>query len=189
MNKIIFFSLVFSNIFAGKLIEIDLFSQTLSAINGGKIDLSSKICSGRYGHETPTGQYRILGKEKMHISNLYPIKDKTANIRGGARMPYMLRVTNSGIAIHAGEVVSYPDSHGCIRVPYGKAMQLYKWADIGTKIKIIGKTPYGDDINQMRKLLLKKDKSIKKKRQQKSVHKVPRSIQWVEDHLSYYDSL
>ena len=189
MNRIVLISLVISSVFAGKLIEVDLTNQTLVATNGGKIDLRSKISSGRYGHETPAGQYRVLGKEKMHISNLYPIKDKKANIRGGAHMPYMLRVTNTGVAIHAGEVVDYPDSHGCIRIPYGEAMQLYKWADIGTKIRITGKASYKDEINQMRISLSKKDRSSKERKQKKFTRKAPSSIRWIEDQLSYYDSL
>jgi len=184
MNKMIFLILFSTFLIADKVIEIDLSNQTLTAKNNDTVALQSTICSGRAGYSTPSGKFKILEKERMHISNRYPIVDKEAGIRGGAKMPYMLRVTNTGVAIHAGEVVNYPDSHGCIRVPYGKAMQLFKWTDIGTKVKIIGKTSYGDSINQMRISLQKDKKSTKKK---KRIYK--NSVQWVDDHLSYYDNL
>jgi hypothetical protein len=185
MEKIILFLFVCTSIFAEKSIEINLSTQTLTARNGDTIDLQSSICSGRVGYQTPVGKFKILGKERMHISNRYPIVDKEANIRGGAKMPYMLRVTNTGVAIHAGEMVNYPDSHGCIRVPYGKAMQLFTWTDIGTKVKIIGQAPYKDSINQMRIALLK-NKSTKKRKKKKNY---TNTIKWVDDHLSYYDDL
>ena len=187
VNKIAFFIVTTTFIFADKVIEIDLTSQTLTAKEGGKAMLQSSICSGRVGYRTPRGKFKILGKNKMHVSNRYPIVDKEAGIRGGAKMPYMLRVTNTGIAIHAGEMVNYPDSHGCIRVPYGKAMQLFKWTEVGTKVKIVGKTPYGDAINQMR-VALQKNKNTTKNKKIKKIKNV-NTVEWVDDHLSYYDDL
>ena len=184
MNKLIFFIFLCMDLFADKVIEIDLSTQTLTAKNGDKIDLTSSICSGRVGYPTPKGYFKILGKERMHISNRYPIVDKKADIRGGAKMPYMLRVTNTGVAIHAGEMVTYPDSHGCIRIPYGKAMQLFKWSEVGTNVKIFGQAPYDDSINQMRMALLKNKKSTKI-----SERKNVNTIDWVDEHLSYYDEL
>ena len=186
MNKLIFCIFLSTCIFADKTIEIDLSTQTLTAKDGDKVDLKSSVCSGRVGHPTPVGKFKILGKERLHISNRYPIVDKEAGIRGGAKMPYMLRVTNTGVAIHAGEMVKHPDSHGCIRIPYGKAMQLFKWADVGTKVKITGQTPYDDPINQMRTALLKNKKVTNSSRRQKNNLN---TIDWVDDHLSYYDNL
>lgn len=169
---------------AEKSIVIDLTSQTLTAKDGDTIALKSPVCTGRIGHTTPIGKFKILEKNKLHVSNRYPIVDKEADIRGGAKMPYMLRVTNGGIAIHAGEMVNYPDSHGCIRIPYGKAMQLFKWTNIGTKVKIVGETPYDDPINEMRMSLLKN----KKETHSKDNH-YNSDIKWVDDSLSYYDNL
>ena len=195
MIKLLFIVCFFSSfLLANKVIEIDLTHQSLTAKEADKPVISTTICSGKAGYETPKGSYKVLGKEKMHISNKYPIKDKKANIRGGAKMPYMLRVTNTGIAIHAGEMVDYPDSHGCIRIPYGKAMQLYKWTDVGTKISIMGKTPYSDEINQMRLKLLKskkRDKKIMRRKKSRNAiyYKASQPVRWVEDHLDYYDEM
>ena len=187
MNKFIFYIFLSTCLFADKSIEINLSTQTLTAKEGDKIHLKSSICSGRVGYATPIGKFKILEKERLHVSNRYPIVDKEAGIRGGAKMPYMLRVTNTGVAIHAGEVVEYPDSHGCIRVPYGKAMQLFKWTDIGTKVKIVGTAPYADSINQMRAALLENKNSTRRSKRKKKNNF--NTVDWVDDHLSYYDDL
>lgn len=67
----------------------------------------SSISTGRPGHPTPTGVFTILEKEPRHTSSIYK----------GAEMPYMERITWGGIALHAGDLPGYPDSHGCVRLP------------------------------------------------------------------------
>ncbi len=67
----------------------------------------SSVSTGRPGHRTPTGVFTILEKEVHHTSSIYK----------GAEMPYMERVTWGGIALHAGNLPGYPDSHGCVRLP------------------------------------------------------------------------
>ena len=67
----------------------------------------SSVSTGRPGHRTPTGVFTILEKEVHHTSSIYK----------GAEMPYMERVTWGGIALHAGDLPGYPDSHGCVRLP------------------------------------------------------------------------
>jgi hypothetical protein len=74
--------------------------------NGVRIARSS-VSTGRPGHRTPTGVFTILEKEVHHTSSIYK----------GAEMPYMERVTWGGIALHAGDLPGYPDSHGCVRLP------------------------------------------------------------------------
>src|SRR5512132_3344644 len=74
--------------------------------NGIRIARSS-VSTGRPGHPTPTGVFTILEKEVHHTSSIYK----------GAAMPYMERVTWGGIALHAGDLPGYPDSHGCVRLP------------------------------------------------------------------------
>lgn len=82
--------------------------------NGLAIGLST-ISSGRKGHETPTGIFTILQRETAHYSNLYD----------DAPMPYMERLTWSGIAMHGGTLPGYPASHGCIRLPHAFAEKLF----------------------------------------------------------------
>lgn len=74
--------------------------------NGIRIARSS-VSTGRPGHPTPSGVFTILEKEVHHTSSIYK----------GAEMPYMERVTWGGIALHAGDLPGYPDSHGCVRLP------------------------------------------------------------------------
>lgn len=89
----------------------------------GKIT-EAPVSTGTRGHETPTGVFSVIGKEVMHYSNLY----------GDAPMPFMNRITWSGVALHAGALPGYPASHGCIRLPYGFARSLYGMTRMGTRV-------------------------------------------------------
>jgi len=57
---------------------------------------------------------------------------------GGAKMPYMLRLTNSGIAMHLGYVPNRPASHGCIRLEKGFAKEMFYWAEVGMPVYVEG---------------------------------------------------
>lgn len=85
---------------------------------------SSRISSGRSGFDTPTGVFSVLEKKEYHESNIYE----------GAPMPFMQRLTWSGIALHAGVVPGYRASHGCIRLPASFAKSLFGVTNIGTRI-------------------------------------------------------
>jgi lipoprotein-anchoring transpeptidase ErfK/SrfK len=61
-------------------------------------------------YETPAGVFTVLQKNKDHVSNLYE----------DAEMPFMQRITWSGIALHAGPLPGPRASHGCIRLPYSR---------------------------------------------------------------------
>jgi len=141
-----------SDLFAFKEIVVDLSEQKAYAIEDGVIVFDGTISTGMRGHETPEGEYRILQKKHYHKSNLWPKPN------GGAKMNYMLRLSNSGIAMHLGYVPkSGPASHGCIRLKHGFAQRMYKWARVGISVyvegdiedwyamKSSGKSGYGDD--------------------------------------------
>ncbi len=106
------------------VIVVALKSQTVTIYDGLKTLAKSPISSGMAGHRTPTGIFSLLEKNRYHYSNLY----------GGAPMPFMQRVTNSGVAMHAGVVPGYPASHGCIRLPYSFARKLFGITDIGARV-------------------------------------------------------
>jgi chemotaxis protein histidine kinase CheA len=76
------------------------------------------------GHRTPAGIYSIIGRERYHRSNIY----------SGAPMPYMQRITWSGIALHLGVVPGYPASHGCIRLPAGFAERLWGMTKVSERV-------------------------------------------------------
>jgi hypothetical protein len=89
--------------------------------------LRAPVSSGRPGYETPAGIYSVIQKEAEHYSNLYD----------DASMPFMQRITWSGIALHAGAVPGHPASHGCVRMPYGFAERLFALTKIGMRVVIV----------------------------------------------------
>lgn len=110
-------------------IVISLPRQRLWVFEGDELVASSRVSTGKPGHRTPVGTFRILQKQVHHHSNIYD----------NAPMPYMQRLTNYGIALHAGHVPGYPASHGCIRMPWSFAKKLYKLTDKGTRVIITKK--------------------------------------------------
>lgn len=91
----------------------------------------SSVSTGIIGHDTPTGTFTILEKDPDHHSNLYD----------NAPMPWMLRITWDGVALHAGKVTGEPASHGCIRLPAAFARKLYGIADVGTTVSVVDEVP------------------------------------------------
>jgi hypothetical protein len=92
----------------------------------GKI-LRAPVSTGQTGYETPAGIFSILEKNREHYSNLYD----------DAEMPFMQRITWSGIALHAGVLPGHPASHGCIRMPYRFAEQLFELTQKGLRVVIV----------------------------------------------------
>ncbi|MDA5638309.1 MULTISPECIES: L,D-transpeptidase family protein [Agrobacterium] len=99
--------------------------QSLSLYENGEIVATSKVSTGKAGHETPSGIFSILEKRKYHESNIY----------SAAPMPFMQRLTWSGIALHEGKVPNYPASHGCVRLPSKFAKSLF--GDTRTGVHVI----------------------------------------------------
>jgi hypothetical protein len=91
----------------------------------------SSVSTGIIGHDTPTGNFTVLEKDPDHHSNLYD----------DAPMPWMLRLTWDGVALHAGKVTGEPASHGCIRLPAAFARKLYDIADVGTTVSVVDDVP------------------------------------------------
>ncbi|MBS7457409.1 L,D-transpeptidase family protein [Coralloluteibacterium stylophorae] len=93
--------------------------------NGVRIGVST-VSTGEDGYETPTGEFVILQKERMHHSNLY----------NDAPMPFMQRLTWDGIALHAGRIPGHPASHGCVRLPEDFARRLFEVTDFGGAVVV-----------------------------------------------------
>ncbi|QGZ38083.1 L,D-transpeptidase-like protein [Pseudoduganella flava] len=110
------------------LVYVDL-SQQLATVyrNGVRIGVST-ISTGKPGHDTPVGVFTILEKNVTHNSNLYD----------NAPMPYHQRLTWDGVALHAGSLPGKPDSHGCVRLPYGFAKELFGTTKRGTTVIVAG---------------------------------------------------
>ena len=97
----------------------------LSVYRGGYEIGRSAIVYGHDTKPTPTGTFKILQKKKDHVSNLYD-----------AEMPYMLRLTMDGIAIHGAQVADDLATHGCVGVPDEFAAMLFEQAKIGGRVLI-----------------------------------------------------
>ena len=124
--------LMSTTLFAYKEIVVDLSEQRAYAIEDGSVVFEGRISSGKSGRETPNGEFKVLGKERYHKSNLWPKPN------GGAKMNYMLRLTNGGVAMHLGYVPNHPASHGCIRLKNGFAQKMFKWAKVGIPVYVEG---------------------------------------------------
>lgn len=93
--------------------------------NGLRVGVAT-VSSGRKGYETPTGVFTILQKDKDHHSNVYD----------NAPMPYQQRLTWSGVALHAGGVPGYPESHGCVHLPTAFAEKLFAASNMGMTVVV-----------------------------------------------------
>jgi peptidoglycan hydrolase-like protein with peptidoglycan-binding domain len=102
-------------------------TQSLVVYDGDQPVATSNVSTGKAGHTTPSGIFSILEKQKMHHSNLYD----------DAEMPFMQRITWSGVALHeSGHVPDYPASHGCVRMPRTFAKSLYGMTKRGFHVVI-----------------------------------------------------
>ena len=138
-------------------VDIDLGRQTAFLLRGNRVVLASPISSGRYGHLTETGSFKIIQKEMDHYSSLYGkivdawgrtvVSDADSDMkvpRGGkfipAPMHYFMRF-HEGTGMHAGYLPGYPASHGCVRMPEQNAIRFFNAVDIGTPVRVFGTTP------------------------------------------------
>jgi L,D-transpeptidase catalytic domain len=120
---------------------------------GRKVVGATRVSTGKKGFTTPTGSYKVIQKNRHHVSNLYgdyvdaegtvvkanvdtgkdPVPEG-ASFRG-AKMPYFLRFY-AGYGLHAGRVPNYPASHGCIRLPSEMARHFYENVSMGTPVRV-----------------------------------------------------
>jgi hypothetical protein len=107
-------------------IIISINQQRLHLYSGGAHITDASIASGMPGHATPMGVFSVIEKDRFHRSNIY----------SSAPMPYMQRITWSGVAMHEGVGLGHPASHGCIRMPHEFAARLFLLHSIGARVII-----------------------------------------------------
>ncbi|HUN98271.1 MAG TPA: L,D-transpeptidase family protein, partial [Bradyrhizobium sp.] len=108
------------------IIAISINKQHLKIYDENGLFAETPVSTGMRGHATPMGVFSIIQKQKFHESNIY----------SGAPMPFMQRITWSGIAMHAGVLPGHPASHGCIRMPMAFAVKMYGWTRMGARVII-----------------------------------------------------
>ncbi|MGD0148072.1 MAG: L,D-transpeptidase [Xanthobacteraceae bacterium] len=107
-------------------IVISINQQKLHLYADGTEVADTLVATGVPTLPTPTGIFSVIGKERFHRSNIY----------SGAPMPFMQRITWSGVALHEGENIGHPASHGCIRMPREFAMKLFSVTKVGVRVII-----------------------------------------------------
>jgi lipoprotein-anchoring transpeptidase ErfK/SrfK len=107
-------------------VRVDLSRQLVSVFRGGHEIGSAVILYGTDGKPTPTGSFTVLQKDADYVSHTYD-----------APMPYMLRLTNDGVAIHGSSVRQGYATHGCIGVPVTFARLLFGTANKGDLVVIL----------------------------------------------------
>ena len=108
------------------IIAISIDKQNLRVYDANGFYAQTPVSTGMRGHSTPMGVFSVIQKHKFHHSNIY----------SGAPMPYMQRITWSGVAMHAGVLPGYPASHGCIRMPMAFAVKMWGWTRMGARVVI-----------------------------------------------------
>lgn len=109
------------------VITVDLQARTISVFRNGYEIGAAAVMLGTDEHPTPTGTFPILTKERHNVSEKY----------GNAPMPWTLRLTWDGIAIHGGaDVENGYASHGCVAIPNELAAKLFEVAQKGDKVII-----------------------------------------------------
>jgi L,D-transpeptidase-like protein len=107
-------------------IFISINQQKLHLYSDGVHVADTSIATGVLSLPTPLGVFSVIQKQVFHRSNIY----------SNAPMPYMQRITWSGVAMHEGESIGHRASHGCIRMPHDFAMRLYRLTKLNTRVII-----------------------------------------------------
>ena len=105
-------------------IVVSIGNQKVTLFSDGVRVAQGPVSTGVPGHPTPTGVFSIIEKDRYHHSNLY----------SNAPMPYMQRITWSGVALHEGVLPGYPASHGCIRMSHDFAQKLWPITNLGVRV-------------------------------------------------------
>ena len=108
-------------------VRVDLKSQIISVFRAGHEIGTAVIVYGADEKETPDGVFPVLAKIKDHKSATYD----------GAPMPYTLRLTQDGVAIHGSDVRWGRATHGCVGIPLPFAEKLFQQVGKGDQVLII----------------------------------------------------
>ncbi|MET0654751.1 MAG: L,D-transpeptidase [Pseudoxanthomonas sp.] len=105
---------------------VSLAEQRAYVYRNGILVAVSTVSTGKPGHETPSGVFTILEKDKDHHSSKY----------NNAAMPFEERLTWDGIALHAGGLPGFPESHGCVHLPSQFAELLFGATNMGMTVVV-----------------------------------------------------
>jgi hypothetical protein len=132
-------------------IVVSISKQRAYFFRGKTVVGETTVSTGKPGFSTPPGHYKVVWKDKEHISTVFgDYVDDFGNVAksnvdsrkdrrpsgshfDGARMPYAM-FFRGGYAMHQGYVPPYAASHGCIRLPQGMAERFFDATPLGTPV-------------------------------------------------------
>ncbi|MGI9113423.1 MAG: L,D-transpeptidase family protein [Chthoniobacterales bacterium] len=135
-------------------IIVSLPKQRAYLMTRDQIVIDAPISSGKRGHSSPSGSFKILEKDPNHHSSLYGdfVDNSGRVVRAGvsmhidaapsgthfegAAMKWFMRLTGDGVGMHVGILPGYPASHGCIRMPSDAAKLFYDHIKVGTPVEV-----------------------------------------------------
>jgi lipoprotein-anchoring transpeptidase ErfK/SrfK len=135
-------------------IIVSLPKQRAYLMTGNEVVIDSPISSGKKGHTSPSGSFKILEKDPNHHSSLYGdfVDARGRVVRAGvsmhidaapsgthfvgAAMTWFMRLTGDGVGMHVGILPGYPASHGCVRMPSDAAKLFYDHIKVGTPVEV-----------------------------------------------------
>lgn len=119
----------------GKMIEVAIGSQTITAWENGRAVMAFKVSTGRPGYRTPKGTFKVRAKGTKWWSRKWKVWMPYAmNFYSNYNL-HSLPYSNPKRLIGASKL-GRPDSHGCIRIGPANAKRLYSWTPIGTPVWI-----------------------------------------------------
>ncbi len=138
-------------------VQLDLTEQKAYLLYNDRAVMESQISSGRPGHLTPTGTFRITNKDLNHVSSIYGriVDNRNRTVVADADVdmptPAGMKFVNApmryfmqfapGIGLHAGYLPGYPASHGCVRMPGQKAIAFFNALHVGAPVTVFGSIP------------------------------------------------
>jgi hypothetical protein len=112
---------------AERKIVVDIERQRAFLVVNGLVAVDSAVSTARRNKYTPRGNFRISEKIKSgKISTLYHVY-----------MPYWMRLGETSVGMHIGDLPGYPASAGCIRLPQSVAPIIYEHAQRGVKVEVV----------------------------------------------------
>jgi hypothetical protein len=117
-------------------VVVSLTEQRAYVYRDGILIGTTTVSTGKPGHETPVGVFNILQMDQYHRSSKY----------NNAPMPYQQRLTMDGVALHAGGLPGYPESHGCVHLPTEFARLLFDASHLGMTVVVAQEGRSPDDL-------------------------------------------